>query len=69
MNDFKISLKAARVNRNMTQKELGREVGRDSATILNWEKGNSRIPLEDFKKICKVLNVPEDLVYLPLKSS
>ncbi|WP_276882317.1 helix-turn-helix domain-containing protein [Anaerococcus tetradius] len=69
MTDFKISLKAARVNKNMTQRELGEEIGRDATTILNWENGKSRIPLEDFKKICHVLKVPEDFVYLPAKSS
>ncbi len=53
----------------MTQRELGEEIGRDATTILNWENGKSRIPLEDFKKICHVLKVPEDFVYLPAKSS
>lgn len=66
---MKISLKAARVNANMTQEELGRRIGRNASTILNWEKGNTRIPLQDFKNICKVLNIDEDFIFLKTKSS
>ncbi len=61
--EFKISLKAARINANMTQAELGKKIGRNPSTILNWENGNTKIPLDDFKKICKVLNVNENNIF------
>lgn len=61
--EFKISLKAARINANMTQAELGKKIGRNPSTILNWENGNTKIPLDDFKKICKVVNVNENNIF------
>lgn len=61
--EFKISLKAARINANMTQAELGKKIGRNPSTILNWENGKTKIPLDDFKKICKVLNVNENNIF------
>lgn len=69
INILRITLKAARVNRGMTQKELADKVGRSPYSIINWENGNTPIPLYDFKKICKVLKIPEDNVLLPIKSS
>lgn len=61
--EFKISLKAARINANLTQAELGKKIGRNPSTILNWENGNTKIPLDDFKKICKVLNINENNIF------
>ena len=37
----KISLKAARVNCDLTQKAVAKEIGISEATIIRWEKGRT----------------------------
>ena len=41
MDNWKISLAAARVNANLTQKQLGDAIGAAEKTIINWESGES----------------------------
>lgn len=43
-NNFKISLKAARVNQNLTQEEVAEKIKVSKHTIMNWEKGKNKIP-------------------------
>lgn len=66
---MKISLKAARVNAGLTQKDLAIRTNKNPQTILNWENGYTQIPLKEFKLICKILNVDENNISLPTKSS
>lgn len=65
----KITLKAARVNAGLTQKELAKILGRNEATIVNWEKNPTKITIENFKKICTVLNVQSEQIFLGTKST
>lgn len=37
--DFKITLKAARVNKNLTQKQVSKILKISKHTLLNWENG------------------------------
>lgn len=67
--DFQISLKAARVNARMTQKEVANNIGVDRQTIISWESGKSKIGVEDFFKLCDLYNVPERYISLPLNST
>ncbi|AME09695.1 MULTISPECIES: helix-turn-helix transcriptional regulator [Gemella] len=62
---LKLSLKAARVNVGLTQKELAKLMGKSESTIINWEKGDGKnINLFDFRKICKILKVnPDDIFF------
>lgn len=58
MNDYKLTLKAARVNVGLTQKELAKLMNKSETTIINWEKrGIEDIKIKDFKKLCEVLKV------------
>ena len=41
MGIVKISLAAARVNAELTQKELAEKCGVSESTIINWENGKS----------------------------
>lgn len=41
MGIVKISLAAARVNAELTQKELAEKCGVSESTIINWESGKS----------------------------
>lgn len=43
-NNFKISLKAAIVNQNLTQEEVAEKIKVSKHTIMNWEKGKNKIP-------------------------
>ena len=59
MGIVKISLAAARVNADLTQKELAEKCGVSESTIINWENGKS---LPNMKK----LNVLENALGLSL---
>ena len=50
-------LKEIREHHNMTQEELANtiEVGRDA--IIRIEKGSRKVSFNEFKKICKALNI------------
>ena len=39
---MKISLKAARVNANLTQQEVADKIGVSKHTIINWERGRTK---------------------------
>lgn len=41
MADIQISLAAARVNANMTQRQAAEAIGVDKTTIVSWEKGRT----------------------------
>lgn len=60
---MQITLKAARVNAGLTQKELAVKMDRNEATILNWEQGKTKINLPDFKKLCGILGVNENDIF------
>lgn len=64
-NDFKITLKAARVNAGLTQKELGDLMGKSEYTIMNWENGKTKMRLDDFDKWCSILNLDKNNIFLP----
>lgn len=66
MNDYKLTLKAARVNVGLTQKELAKLMNKSETTIINWEKGSIEdIKIKDFKKLCEVLKVDiNQLIFL-----
>ena len=50
-------LKSLRIERNMTQKELGSEVGVDARTISSYETGVRDLPVRIAKRIGKVLKI------------
>lgn len=52
-----ISLKIARIKKDMTQKQLGDLVGVSPATINRIELGKQSIKLETLKKIAEILEV------------
>ncbi len=63
---MKITLKAARVNVGMTQKEAAAAMGVTKDTISNWERRKSFPNANIIKKIEKVYRVPYDsIIFLP----
>lgn len=62
---YKVSLKAARVNANMTQKEAAAKLGVSTMAIVKWERGeDSTIPLATFHEMCSLYGVPADVISL-----
>ena len=57
---MKITLRAARVNKGLTQKEMAELVGVNNTTILKWEKGETYPDVINIRKIEEVLGVKYD---------
>lgn len=56
----KITLKAARVNLNLTQTEAAKQLGVSKDTLSNWENGRTSPNVEKFKLIEQVYGVSYD---------
>jgi len=56
----KISLKAARVNANLTQAQAADKIGVTKDTIGNWESGKSSPSVVQFKVIEQVYGISYD---------
>lgn len=57
---MKITLKAARVNAGLDQSDVARALNVNIATISSWETGKTNPSLENFKKLCKLYEWPEE---------
>lgn len=60
--DFKINLRAARVNAELEQSDVARELGINICTVSSWETGKTRPSLENFRKMCRLYGCPEDMI-------
>lgn len=62
---IKLTLKAARVNAGLTQKQLASLMGISESTMIKWEKSNGKdMKLVDFRKLCKILGMnPNDIFF------
>lgn len=60
-----ISLKAARVNAELTQLEAAKRLGVCKSTIMNWESGKSSPTADNLKALCEVYQMPYDCIFLP----
>lgn len=68
MADFTISLKAARVNAEITRAEAAAKIGVSEGSIINWETGRNKISFEDLTMLAKVYGCPIDLIRMPNSS-
>ena len=65
----KISIRAARVNVGLSQKEAAEQLGVSSKTLGNWEKGTTFPPADKIAAICELYGVHYDqLNFLPTDS-
>ena len=63
---MQITLKAARVNKGLTQHEAGKAIGVTADTLSNWERGISFPDAKKIKAIEEAYNVSyKDLIFLP----
>lgn len=66
---FKISIRAARVNVGLSQKEAADQLGISNKTLGNWENGITFPPADKIDAICELYGVPYDrLNFLPTDS-
>ena len=63
---MKVTLKAARVNTQMTQKVAAEAIGVTRATISNWERSKSLPDAMQIKQIEHTYHVAyNDIIFLP----
>jgi transcriptional regulator with XRE-family HTH domain len=66
---LKISIRAARVNAGLLQKEAADHLGVSNKTLGNWENGATYPPADKIPEICDLYGVSYDhLNFLPADS-
>lgn len=60
-----ISLKAARVNANLTQAEVAKRLHKNKQTITNWESGKTKISAADLLVLCNMYKISPIAINLP----
>ena len=65
----RISLAAVRVNAGFSQNELAKKLNVDRQTVMNWEKGHTKISGEWLLMLAQVCNFPIDYICIPMSSS
>lgn len=59
---FQISLKAARVNVNMTQQEVANLLNINKSTIASWEKGKTQPKYKQGIRLSEIYGIPYDCI-------
>lgn len=63
---MKLTLKAARVNKGLTQEEVAKLVRKSKNTIVNYENGKSSPDIETGKALAALYGLSvDDLIFLP----
>lgn len=62
LGEFKISLAAARVNAKLTQSDVAEKMSVAKQTVVNWEKGKIMPKPAQFEMMCRLYNVPKNIV-------
>lgn len=69
MKRLQISLAAARVNAEMTQEDVARELHVSKQTIVNWEKGKAVPTFATLNTLSLLYQIPMDAIILPVAST
>lgn len=62
MKDYKLSLRAARINANMTQAEVASMAKIDTSTLKRWEANEDKVPIPAIYMLCAIYAVPIELL-------
>ena len=62
MDEFKITIAAARVNAGLKQADVARELHVGKQTVVSWEKGYTSPTIEMAQRFCELCNIPIDRV-------
>lgn len=67
---IKISLAAARINANLTQKDVAERLKVTNNTIVAWENGTSEPKVSQAIALSELYGIPFDnIIFLPVKSN
>ena len=61
----KITLKATRVNAELTLDEDVERIGKSKQTIVNWESGKTEIKYKDLVKLSELYEMPIEYLRVP----
>lgn len=61
---YKVTLKAARVNAGLSQRDAAQALSVSRNTIINWESGETSPSAGQFKELCNLYKVPMDNIFL-----
>lgn len=62
---MKVTLKAMRVNANLTQKEVAEKIGVSSVTLVSWESNKTAPNITQLCKLCNLYRCSTDDIFLP----
>ena len=65
MIEPKITLKAARVNAELTLDEVAERIGKSKQSIENWENGKTPIKYSDLLKLSEIYEMPVKYIRIP----
>ena len=63
---MKISLKAARVNANLTQEDAAKALHKSKQTLVNWECGRCAIKFKDVLMLAELYDIPVECLDIPV---
>ena len=65
MIEPKITLKAARVNAELTLDDVAERIGKSKHSIENWENGKTPIKYSDLLKLSEIYEMPVKYIRIP----
>ena len=69
MSEYKITMRAARVNADKTQEEVAKALKVSKQTIVSWENGKTSPTVEKAREFCEFCNAPYDAISFLRKSA
>ena len=60
-----ITMKAARVNAGLTQKEIAKRLGVSPVTYWKWESGQVEPRLSKYQQFCEVCGLRTEDIFMP----
>lgn len=51
------TIQASRIEKNISQEELGNRLNLSRTAIANWEQGTRRIDIDNYLKLCTILEI------------
>lgn len=64
---MQVSLRALRVNANLSRTQAANAVGVDASTISRWESGKSYPNLSQVKILCEIYHCEPNDIFVPIE--
>jgi transcriptional regulator with XRE-family HTH domain len=68
LETLQISLAAARVNAELTQKDVADKMKVDRSTVRRWERGEKIPDYDESKKLSQIYKIPLDNIFFGKRS-